>query len=64
MALAEAKRREEEDEIAMLPHYAQLDWAGADERRLRTIARIKGYRDDWVFYRLRDLAAQRGSAHG
>jgi DNA repair protein RadD len=61
MRLAESKRREEEDAVALLPHYAQLSWAGADERRLRTIARIRGYRDGWVWYRLKELAAgQRG----
>jgi DNA repair protein RadD len=60
VALEQAKRREEEDQIAMLPRYAQLDWAGGDERRLRTLARINGYKDGWVYYRLRDLAAQRG----
>ena len=65
VALEQAKRREEEDQVAMLPRYAQLDWAGGDEGRLRTIARINGYKDRWVYYRLRDLAAQRGErAHG
>jgi DNA repair protein RadD len=66
VALEQARRREEEDEVALWPRYAQLDWAGGDERRLRTIARINGYKDGWVYYRLRDLAAQqRGErAHG
>jgi hypothetical protein len=30
----------------------RLEWAGANEQRLRTIARLSGYKPGWVFYRL------------
>jgi DNA repair protein RadD len=57
VALEQARRREEHALVASLPSYAQMQWAGADEQRLRLVARLRGYKDGWVFYRMRDLAA-------
>jgi DNA repair protein RadD len=32
-----------------------LRWAGADEHRLHMVARARGYKPGWVFYRLQEL---------
>jgi superfamily II DNA or RNA helicase len=50
MRLREAQRREQEDAVTrMLPH-ERWAWAGADEGRLRIVARISHYSRGWVFY--------------
>ena len=36
-----------------------LRWAGGDERRLRLVARARGYKQGWVWYRLQELQEQR-----
>jgi len=50
MRLAETRRRELEDLAATLPMRAAIDWAGADEDRLRMVARAQGFRPGWAFF--------------
>ena len=53
--LEEAKQREEEEMIVGMRPRERWSWAGADERRLRTVARVSGYKPGWVHYRLQEL---------
>ena len=32
-----------------------LRWAGADEQRLRLVAKARGYKQSWVWRRLQEL---------
>jgi superfamily II DNA or RNA helicase len=56
-----------DDTTLLLPHWLQprsnyqkkLQWAGADEKRLRAVAEICGYGRRWVEYRLKDFRAGR-----
>ena len=32
-----------------------LRWAGADEQRLRLVAKARGYKQGWVWHRLQEL---------
>jgi DNA repair protein RadD len=56
MALQEAARRELEDQVAQMRFREQLDWAGADEQRLRLVARIRGYKSGWIYWRRKEMA--------
>ena len=60
IALEQAKRREEEDLVRSLSYRQRLEWAGGDERSLRLVERICGYKSGWAWHRLRELAEQRG----
>jgi DNA repair protein RadD len=44
------------DRLAGMTYRGVLRWAGADERRLRAVARARGYKRGWVFHRLREIA--------
>ena len=39
--------------LATGPFQAVTRWAGSDERRLRAVARARGYKPGWVYYRLK-----------
>ncbi len=56
IALEQANRREEENKIARWPYRKQVEWAAGDERRLRTIARVKGYKPGWVYFQIKEFA--------
>ena len=60
MALEEAKRRETEAMLDRMRPRERIAWAGADERRLRLVARFNGFKPGWAFYRARELAALHG----
>ena len=62
LRLEEAKRHETEDLVRSLSYRDRLEWAGGDERSLRLVERICGYKSGWAWHRMRELAAQRGSA--
>ncbi len=64
VALQEAKRRELEDALARMSKFERLAWAGADEDRLRLVARVSGYRPGWIYFRRRELAELRLIAGG
>jgi hypothetical protein len=53
--LEQARRRAEEDTVALMRPRERLLWAGRDEQRLRMVARVSGYRQGWVHYRLLEL---------
>ena len=61
IALQEA-RRDLEDSLVRMPFREQKQWAGADEGRLGTVARVNGYRPGWVYFRLKELAGQSRAA--
>ena len=56
MALQEAARRKLEDQVAQMRFREQMDWAGADEKRLRLVARLRGYKSGWIYWRRKELA--------
>ena len=62
MHLAEAKRRELEDSVSLMCRRERWDWAGADEDRLRIVARVSGYAPGWVHYRLLEARSATGGA--
>jgi superfamily II DNA or RNA helicase len=57
MRLAEARRREQEDMLVLMRPRERILWAGADEGRLRHVARLNGFKARWVYFRLRELRA-------
>jgi superfamily II DNA or RNA helicase len=49
------KRRQTEDMLARMTKRERWTWAGADEQRLREVARVSGYRPGWVHFRIQEL---------
>jgi hypothetical protein len=47
--------------LANGPFKAVTKWAGTNEARLHAVARARGYRPGWVYYRLK---AERDAAYG
>jgi superfamily II DNA or RNA helicase len=45
-----------------LPRGQQVEWAGADERRLQLVADMNGYKRGWVFYQRRRVLSGAGGA--
>jgi DNA repair protein RadD len=43
------------DRLAVVRYGDVLRWAGADERRLRLVAKARGYKSGWVWHRLQEL---------
>jgi len=41
-----------------------LLWAGADRDRLHLVARARGYKSGWVWYRLQELAEAASTLKG
>ena len=66
IALRQAQEREDADLVQSLGYRDRLLWAGDDERRLRLVERVCGYKSGWAWHRVRESAAQqRGErAHG
>jgi DNA repair protein RadD len=64
IALRQAREREDADLVQSLGYRDRLLWAGDDERRLRLVERVCGYKSGWAWHRMRDLAQQGGRAHG
>jgi DNA repair protein RadD len=62
LRLRVAKQRELEDMVARMRPFERRLWAGADERRLRLVARVSGYRPGWIFYAKQE--AERRIAEG
>lgn len=54
MRLEQARRLEEEAALRRMTYREQLAWAGADERRLHFIRRLRGYKPGWVFFQLKE----------
>ncbi len=50
--LEQARQREEEDAVSLMSYREALTWAGGDERRLRTICRLRGYNSGWFWHQL------------
>ncbi len=46
----------ETDRLAAMSYRQALRWGGRDEHRLHQVARARGYKPGWVFYRLQDIA--------
>jgi DNA repair protein RadD len=57
LRLEQARRRETEDMLARMTKRERWTWAGADEQRLREVARVSGYRPGWVHFRIQELRA-------
>jgi DNA repair protein RadD len=64
LALREAKRVVEEEALRLMKPMDRWRWAGANEQRLRLVARVSGYKPGWVFRRLQELAAPRPERAG
>jgi DNA repair protein RadD len=62
VALEQANRRADEDLVRSLSYRDRLSWAGSDERALRLIERVCGYKIGWAWHRLRELTEQKGGA--
>jgi hypothetical protein len=54
MRLRRAEERDVEDQLLRMSYGARIRWAGANEERLRLVARACGYRAGWVWHQLRD----------
>jgi DNA repair protein RadD len=50
-----ARRAEAREKLLRRPLKDRLRWAGNDERRLRFVAEISGYKQGWVYYRMLEL---------
>jgi hypothetical protein len=46
----------EVDRLTTMTYREATLWGGSDERRLRAIAKARGYRPGWVWHRLREIA--------
>jgi hypothetical protein len=46
----------EVDRLTTMTYREATRWAGSDERRLRAIAKVRGYRQGWVWHRPREIA--------
>jgi len=51
-----------EDMLGRMWPRERIAWAGADERRLRLVARLNRFKPGWVYWRLKELAEQRRRA--
>ena len=49
------------DRLQAMTYRQALQWAGSSEDRLRLVARARGYKRGWVYYRLQEWR-QEGSA--
>jgi DNA repair protein RadD len=47
----------ETDRLAVMRYGDALRWAGADEHRLRLVAKARGYKPGWIWHRLQELRA-------
>ena len=54
MRLRRAEELEVEDRLRGMSYWVRIRWAGANEERLRLVARACGYRAGWVWHQLRD----------
>jgi hypothetical protein len=50
------------DHLQAMSYRQALRWAGESEDRLRLVAKARGYKRGWVFYRLRELRDGEGAA--
>jgi superfamily II DNA or RNA helicase len=55
MRLREAARLDLEAAVAGMRRREQWEWAGADEGRLRVVARLNRYKPGWVFRRMQEI---------
>ena len=64
-SLVEVRRQEHVrlcGEIRAMSYAAAMRWAGADEERLRLVARVRGYRNQWIGHRLREMSSSLSSS--
>jgi len=52
------------DYLAAMTYKQALLWAGADRDRLHLVARARGYKSGWVWYRLQELAEAASTLKG
>ena len=52
--LRRAEEFEVEGRLRGMSYWARIRWAGADEERLRLVARVSGYKLGWVWHQLRE----------
>jgi DNA repair protein RadD len=57
MRLRESRRAEAREKLLKLRVKDRVRWAGDDERRLRFVAEISGFKPGWVYYRLLERRA-------
>jgi superfamily II DNA or RNA helicase len=52
------------DRLATMSYGQALRWAGGDRDRLHLVARARGYKPGWVYYRLQELAEAASTLKG